>query len=105
MMLFDEDLLTLADATKILPKSNGKRPAVSTLWRWAVKGVSGIRLDTRKVGGRLFTSREALERFTTTLADVGADARTRNALPKPRNPKRRAREVAEAEKELAAAGL
>jgi hypothetical protein len=34
-----ETIVSLTEATKILPKVNGKRPANSTLWRWCRKGI------------------------------------------------------------------
>ena len=32
-----EKLITLGKAVKYLPKVNGKKPAISTLWRWCRK--------------------------------------------------------------------
>jgi len=59
MSIETENLITLTQATKILPG----RPNVSTVWRWATHGCRGIQLETMKIGGRTFTSREALQRF------------------------------------------
>lgn len=61
-----EDLLSLAEAAKILPG----RPHVSTLWRWATPGVGPdrTRLETISIGGRRFTSRQALARFVLALS-------------------------------------
>jgi len=61
--LSGEELLTLTDAAHETPG----RPTVRTLWRWSSKGVRGVRLQTLKVGGRTFTSREALNRFLAEL--------------------------------------
>jgi hypothetical protein len=55
----NESHITLAEAARLLPG----RPHSSTLARWALRGVKGVRLETVKVGGRRFTSREAIERF------------------------------------------
>jgi len=60
----NEKLLDLATAARLLPR----RPHVSTLWRWARKGLKGIRLEYRRVGGRVYTTAEALDRFGATLA-------------------------------------
>jgi hypothetical protein len=63
-----ESLLSLADAAKALPG----HPHITTLWRWRKCGVRGVRLETVLVGGRRYTSREAVERFvaaTTAVAD------------------------------------
>ena len=69
-MLFDEQPLSLSDAAKALPRINGKRPHSSTLWRWARKGLQGVKLETRRLGGRFVTSIEALERFSKQLAEI-----------------------------------
>lgn len=63
-----ETLLSLTDAANTLPG----RPNVTTVWRWRNRGVRGVRLETICLGGRRFTSREALSRFfaaTTAAAD------------------------------------
>ena len=62
-----EELLSFAEAARALPG----HPHMSTLYRWRMKGVRGVRLESVLVGGRRFTSREALERFAarTTAAD------------------------------------
>jgi hypothetical protein len=58
-----EELLTLGQASRSLP---GK-PALSTCWRWHRKGVRGIRLETIVIGGKRFTSAQAIERFALAL--------------------------------------
>src|SRR5262249_13090467 len=40
----------------------------STLWRWHKRGVRGVKLDVVRVGGRNFTTAEALARFTSALS-------------------------------------
>ena len=74
-MLFDETPLTFAQASRRLPH----HPHPSTLWRWYHQGVRGVKLEAVRLGGRLLTSQEALERFAARLAAVdaipaGADA-------------------------------
>jgi hypothetical protein len=69
---------------------------VSTLWRWSLRGVKGIRLETVMIGGIRYTSREALERFvarTTAAAD--------GTTPTIRTPAQRQRAIEAAERELA----
>jgi hypothetical protein len=46
----DERLITLTEATKVLPTVNGKRPAICTLWRWCRKGLRGVFLEYVRVG-------------------------------------------------------
>jgi len=66
----DEELITLTEAAKCLPKVNGKKPAVCTLWRWCRKGLRGIFLEYVRVGRKICTTREALLRFFTDLAKL-----------------------------------
>lgn len=63
-----DDILSLADAARLLPPINGKRPHVSTLWRWSRKGINGVTLEIAQLGGRIVTSREALNRFAAAVA-------------------------------------
>lgn len=68
----NENLLPLRDAAAKIPG----RPHVSTLWRWATHGVGRQRqrLETVVIGGRRFTSIEALERFITALSSAQPQA-------------------------------
>jgi Protein of unknown function (DUF1580) len=61
---FREDLLRLADAAKIIPS----HPHTSTLWRWCLKGVKGVRLQTLVVGGRRYTTMTYLTEFIAHLS-------------------------------------
>lgn len=67
-----ESLLSLADAARALPG----RPHASTLWRWRTRGVAGRKLETVSLGGRVYTSREALQRFASHSGDSPAPARS-----------------------------
>lgn len=69
-MLHNETPLTLSEAAAALPKIGGKKISTSTLWRWAVKGCRGVRLEVRRLGGRHLTSLEALDRFGKALAEA-----------------------------------
>ncbi len=62
------DALSLSEAAKAIPG----RPHVSTLWRWATRGVRGVRLRTFVIGGRRFTDVAAIEEFIrrTTAASA-----------------------------------
>jgi hypothetical protein len=112
-MLQEETILTFAEAAKALPKVNGKRPHAATLWRWARKGIKGVCLETRRVGGRFVTSPEALERFTKSLAEIPLHTPPNTpptapavvTAPRPRSERQRSRDIARAESELAAAGI
>ena len=94
-----EEVVSLAAATKHLPKRRGgKRPHVSTLYRWATVGVHGVKLEVIRVGSTWCTSLEALQRFCDrcTAGDSGAPVQTTKA---------RQRAIDRSEKELAEAGI
>ena len=87
-----ETLLTLSQAASSLPS----RPHLSTLHRWRLPpGVRGVTLDTCLIGGRRYTSIEAIERF------VAATNAAADGAPAPvRSPARRERDIARAEAEM-----
>ncbi|MBL9165831.1 MAG: DUF1580 domain-containing protein [Planctomycetaceae bacterium] len=62
----EERLLPLQAAANALPGC----PHISTLHRWRMRGVRGVLLETCLIGGKRYTSREALLRFVeaTTFA-------------------------------------
>ena len=65
--LLEENRLSLTQ----LAKREGV--ATPTTWRWAQRGIKGVRLETINVGGRRFTTTEAFARFVeaTTAAAQG----------------------------------
>ena len=88
--------MTLTSAARSLPKP----PHISTVWRWVNRGVRGTRLETVVVGGRRYTSREAIARF------VAATTASANGEQLPcRTPRQRQRDIEQAEAELAKAGI
>ncbi len=103
-MLCNEEVLTFTEAAAVLPRLNGKRPHASTLWRWARRGLHGVHLETRRIGARFVTSREALERFAKKLSEIPLPDRPKPP-PKPPSDRHRAKSVAQAEKVLAKAGI
>jgi len=59
-----ETLVPLSQVPKLLPpRSNGKRLHISAVYRWAQRGVRGVKLESIRIGGTTYTSREALQRF------------------------------------------
>ncbi len=74
-----EHLMSFSAAAKSLPG----RPNIATLWRWRTHGVRGVKLETILVGGRRYTSQEALERFSEriTAAANGEPSPHRTGLP------------------------
>jgi len=76
-----EKLVTLARAASRLPRRRkGKRPHPSTLFRWASRGLRGVRLETLSVGGTTCTSAAALQRFFQRLTELD------HRLPTPADP-------------------
>jgi hypothetical protein len=66
--IVDEFTIPLRQAAKLLPcRRQGKPAHVATLYRWAHRGLRGVRLETVQIGGTLCTSREALQRFFERL--------------------------------------
>lgn len=111
--LFEEGLLTLKQAAKIVSEKFpdrqkgkneiGKGVSCSTLFRWAKKGVGGVRLETVRVGRTIGTSRPALSRFFKKLADADQSAApAQTAIGASR---KRTVEIAAAEQILARAGV
>jgi hypothetical protein len=68
-----ERLISLKAACKLIPGRSGGRVSRATIWRWAMKGRRGIRLETVLLGDR-YTSREAIDRFFAKLNDFPAVA-------------------------------
>lgn len=63
-----ERLLTMGEAARMLPRfRQGKRVDITTIFRWALRGVKGVKLETIQIGGRKCTSAEALQRFFEAL--------------------------------------
>lgn len=62
-----ETCFRLTEAPKYLPCRNGRNISTSTIFRWAQRGVNGCRLEVIRIGGAMFTSSEALQRFSERL--------------------------------------
>jgi len=73
-MLTTEAVYTFAELVRQLPSFHGRRIHVSTLHRWCQRGVRGVRLECRRLGGRIVTSVEAVDRFSARLAEMGTAA-------------------------------
>ncbi|NLX56719.1 MAG: DUF1580 domain-containing protein [Planctomycetaceae bacterium] len=54
-----ERLVPICDVPKMVPH----RPHISTVVRWWTRGVKNQKLETLLLGGRRYTSAEALQRF------------------------------------------
>lgn len=75
--MIDIQTETIVPVCKIPSHAPG-RPHIATCWRWINRGVRGVKLETVLIGGRRFTSLEALQRFVerTTAAADGASTVT-----------------------------
>jgi hypothetical protein len=63
-----EKALSLPQAARHIPPTRQDKPVhVSTLVRWILHGVRGVRLEAARIGGRWVTTQEALERFSSKL--------------------------------------
>ena len=107
-----EELMTLTEAAKLLPRVNGRRVAVSTLWRWCRKGLRGVHLEYLRMGRNIVTSRAALYRFFTGLVEQdGLEAERRYDKPeclrgrRPVSAQARQRALEEADAILEEAGI
>jgi hypothetical protein len=59
-----EKLISLTQATRLLPPSRDEKPVhISTLIRAIQKGHRGVTLEALRIGGRWVTSVEALQRW------------------------------------------
>lgn len=105
-----ETLLTLVAVAKQTPG----RPSANAIWRWCRKGVKSrsgqrIRLKHVRIGGRIFTDAESLQRFFAEVAEADNAYFDRSVetvpLPRPENLARRQRQIDQAEAELSAAGI
>lgn len=114
--MLSEDLLSVAEVAKRLPKHNGRRTNTSTICRWHREGVKTphgrIRLEARRIGGRLFTTLACVEAFSQALDEAftkaqpeAAPPREPSPVPADRTPAQRRASMQRAEAELAAAGI
>lgn len=74
--------------------------SIPTTWRWAKRGVKGIRLESFCVGGRRYTTQEAFARFVErTTAVANGDQ------PKVRTNRHRQAAIDRADDELTSQGI
>ncbi len=60
-----EDVLTLQEARVEIFRATRRRPDKTTLYRWCLRGVAGVKLEHIRLGDRILTSRQAITRFIT----------------------------------------
>lgn len=72
-----EKLVSCLEASEYLPGN----PASSTIWRWTRFGFKEVKLEFVRVGHKMYTSIEALDRFVNALA--AADQRAQASIEAP----------------------
>lgn len=78
-----EELFTLSELARQLPRRRGRRPvSPSTLYRWWRRGLRGVHLEVLQVGGTACSSREAMQRFFERLGRVAGDGAPHVATPR-----------------------
>ena len=110
--LLRERLYPLRFAVKFAPRSSrtGRDLHVSALHRWARSGVDSVngarvRLETLRLNGRLFTSREAMARFLARVSGAADVAGDHDVVRSSAAASKRRRSQLAAERELDAAGI
>src|ERR1700683_5036553 len=99
------DLLPLSSVPNLkwLPRRRrGAKLSYTCLWRWATKGVSGVVLQTVRVGGTPCTTESDLRHFFAEIADAKRGERPVQTI---RTPAHRTREIDAARQRLARAGI
>lgn len=64
------NLITLSEALDYCGSVTGKRPSPSTISRWYLKGVAGVKLRTALINGDRYTKIEWLESFFIDSAEA-----------------------------------
>jgi hypothetical protein len=95
-LLEEEERISLTEAARQLNVSP------STVWRWAMRGVRGVKLETQVWGAKRYTTERALEEFREACT---AAANGEKSSPQSRTPHRRQRDIEAAERELDRAGI
>jgi hypothetical protein len=69
-MLNDPDFTAerpLRELASCFPMKQGKYPTTGKIRRWMHKGLRGVRLEGRRIGGEWYTSPAAIDAFIRTL--------------------------------------
>ncbi len=66
--LATENLIPLREVPRHLPpRPNGKRLHISAVYRWTLRGIKGVVLESIRIGGTTYTSQEAIQRSSERL--------------------------------------
>ncbi len=70
-----DELLTLPQAAALFPRRRaGSKVSTTTLWRWYSRGSRGVRLEVARVGGQVYTTRDAICDFIQARSVAGGAA-------------------------------
>lgn len=61
-------------------RPDGRRVEAADVYRWAKRGVGGVRLRTMRVAGMLFTTTDAVDEFISTVFQTTDDQHRRRML-------------------------
>lgn len=102
--------MTLSEAAKTLPRINGRKMHVSTIFRWCRNGVRGVFLEYGKMGRTIVVTESGLRKFFTGLAEADKIGQATIPTPHKRRPRRacdasRQQDIQEANAVLVRAGI
>ena len=63
-----ETLVPISKAREHVPS----KPHTATIWRWVLTGCRGVRLETLLIGGKRYTSEDAIRRFFAETTAAGS---------------------------------
>ena len=76
---FGDRVMSLAEAAEWFERRFGRRPHTASIWRWATKGVKGVKLETISMGRYRYTTSAALEKFVSETSIAGPSVQKRGA--------------------------
>jgi hypothetical protein len=94
MALLDENRISLTEVAKKAGVN------VSTVWRWALKGVRGVFLETYSIGSRRYSTSESYRRFAERCTAAACGDRTNSSADSQRK-----EETSRTESELDEVGI
>jgi hypothetical protein len=82
---FENDrVMSLSDVSERLPRGkNGRKVAISTIYRWIFRGVRGTRLRSVRIGGRRYITERALSDFLSAAERVDTERRNPDVPARP----------------------
>lgn len=72
--VLDEPKYTIAEAARRV----GPRTSAATIFRWAQRGVGGVKLRITRIGGRSYVLHKDLEAFISRRSDPPSEAERRD---------------------------